>query len=101
VTVGFTLIGDCNGTGPCRLTALTGSWGWSLTGGSSCMTNMGGGAYQVSQGVVSATFTLAPADHTIGAQAVVPQSALPLTAVITDLHATRVGDAPVEPVGCA
>jgi hypothetical protein len=65
------------------------------------MTNMGGGAYQVSQGVVSATFTLSPPDHSIGVQAVVPQTAVPLTALITDLRATRVADAPVEPVGCA
>jgi hypothetical protein len=100
VTLGFSLAGVCDGVGSCRLSALSGNWGWSLSGGSTCVTIMGGGAYQVASGTATATFTLA-ADQTIGVQAVVPQSPLPPTMVITDLRAIRIGDAPADPLGCA
>ena len=98
VTLTFSLDGPCHGTDPCRLSDLTGSWGWNLSGGTTCMTAFGT-SYQATSGTVTATFTLDAADS-IGVQAVVPQSAVPVTAVITDGRATRVGDLTTAPLPC-
>ena len=43
VALGFSLVGDCDGIGGCKLTALTGDWDFGLVGGSACLSRVAGG----------------------------------------------------------